>query len=692
MSSGFKWDTDQEWDGQQIEANLQGRRKRRRYLWILSAVCLTLIALLYWQWRRVRVQEETIVEDVQATYQVWHRAALERDVELFLHQLSADDEEWRSAQKMLLLQQRVLDHPELGLDYRGDSKGPVDVASMDLAPDWQSGRLTVTLPYRSRNEKRLALEKVYTFLRQDGRWVLTPPGEAFWGREERSEAPGLTVFYPSRDAEIADRMSEDLASELRRLCQEQTADVEACLATLDLTVRFEGDPALQAAFRDDYLPYFRDGGIALPTPSLIGHPQSEDAYDALYRGYTERILRLVRDQISPKVNLPAQDLLSLCLRQKGEEPHLLRFAVEEGEWSSEQSDRAFRFLIPVPGKDGVILQWLSRDEQSREMNTVWWRDGQEQLLFSEELQQPLTRSAGWASSERPRLLLQNVSRSSNIRRRWLDPRRCQATGCQPVELSGFTAWAPGGDHTLVVQGTEIWRGDEQGRPQAVLGTGLSPFWLDDQTYGYVRYDWEAGAPSMQVATSTLGVDLPHIPLHVGELAEVVDPEMPPLLFINHVTPSPVDPDLLLLSATTVGGSEPRYHFFSFRLSSGETRLLLQLGRLPTGDPALLTPTGHPPFRLSPDGRWLTVTYLAQASPASWRFLLYDLQEEQSQELTVHYPSYPSRFPYYDWTPDGRWLAIVDDGFLRLTAPAVGHQRIIRFEHNACLYAAWINDS
>lgn len=689
MPVHFNWRTDDEAADQPSGAPAGAGQGRRRLLWAALTLATIIAALLTWQFRRAQRQEELIEADVGAGYQVWLQAVLRNDLELFLSQLSDGNSAWQDAQQQLFLQQRLLNRQEFGLTYTSGSGG--QVAAVDVAPEWQTARLFADYTYTADEGQSVTLQQTYVYRRHDNRWLLTPPTDQFWGNQQSVSRPGLVASYPQRDAQLVERLLRDLDSDLHQRCAERQPDIASCLSDLNLKLRFGTDPLLLGPFRDPYTPFFRDGEFLLPSPTLVGIPRDEASYDALYRGYMARVLELAGEAISPSADPPRQDLLSLCQPRSDQRLRLFRYDPDEDEWSNELPGRSFRFLMSVPGGDGAILQTESRGMSAPRMHVLWWRKGQVQTLFNQEVHQPLTRPTGWAASAQPRLLLQSISENRRILRRWIDLNRCQTSGCEPVELAGFTTWSPGGEHSLVVQGTDVWRGDEEGRPLLPLGTGLSPFWLDNEVYGLVRFDRQAGPPSMQVITATTSTDLPHIVLPVGDLARRVEATDPPLLYINHVAPNPVDPDLLLLSATTVGASGAKHLIFSLRLSSGRVRLLQQYERAASGDPALLTPAGFPPFRFSPDGRWLLVTVAVQPSPVTWRFILYDLEEHVSRQVTTNYPAYPARFPYYDWSSDGRRLAIVEDGFVRILAPQGDYRRVVAHDMQACYFAAWVND-
>ncbi len=119
------------------------------------------------------------------------------------------------------------------------------------------------------------------------------------------------------------------------------------------------------------------------------------------------------------------------------------------------------------------------------------------------------------------------------------------------------------------------------------------------------------------------------------------------------------------------------------------------------DPELVVTDDHtsvvPPPPPSPPGAEefgearLTVRlpgYLKETD--NWVIHLYDTIREETKKFTLNYPSYPAPFPFYDWSADGTWLILVDNGFLRLMAPSYDYERIITHHYDACRYAAWIN--
>jgi hypothetical protein len=95
------------------------------------------------------------------------------------------------------------------------------------------------------------------------------------------------------------------------------------------------------------------------------------------------------------------------------------------------------------------------------------------------------------------------------------------------------------------------------------------------------------------------------------------------------------------------------------------------------------------FNLSPDGRWLVITDDDRMkSTASIR--LFDLDK-----VEVHTFEYKMVFnqPMHwtmDWSAGDEWLAIPDNGYIRLINPAADYQDVVVPDGVACSGAVWIN--
>ncbi|MCA9990690.1 MAG: hypothetical protein KDE29_06765, partial [Anaerolineales bacterium] len=451
----------------------------------------------------------------------------------------------------------------------------------------------------------------------------------------------------------------------------------------------------------------RGQSYLLPTPTLVGQPLDDIAYQALFQGYTRPILDDLRNSLSPPIPLPTQDIVALCFPADGFAPQLAHYSPAGESWTNELPGRAFRYLLPRPGGDGIVLQEDLRGRDASDLRLLLWQPGRETLLFDGLNNQRLARPVAWGSPPaNPHLIIQGTTTRAVAQRNWLDLNDCHSDGCRLVPLPAYAIWSNDGQQTILSQDGQMWRGSANGEPLALLGAGFSPFWLDAQTYGYTRYTAPAGVPIAEIVLATAGQDQPHTLLRATDLPDAAGTQ-----FIDYVTANPARPGTLLAAGPILGSSPGRYNIYQITLDenlissnpAGAVQQVTLAASLPDalrGHPALLTPTGYPPFDISPDGRWLLATMLhnpageatayVATDPAGWTFFLHDLDQGATHQFTAGYPLYPGQYPYYDWSADGRWLLIGDDGYLRLVAPAYDYQRLLPHPYANCLFTAWLN--
>lgn len=695
MKAKFSWQTEEASVEDEVASATQDRRPNKRFLRIVAISTLLVCLTAYWQIQRIHAREEVVRDDIRASYLVWYRAVQNGDRELFLNQISTQETAWRNAQEQLFDKGQLLSWPDLGLKQASPEEAAPQIESIELSPDWQEAEMTVRYGYQAAHEPGQPIRyfrRLHTLRYQPAaeRWLFAPPPPDFWGAQVNTGSALLSLTYPQRDEQLLSRLGQAWQQEIDRLCQEAGKSGESCLGSSGISLDFTTDTR-QLPSDQSFSPLFLQPRYLLPTPSLVGLPADDAAFSALQEAYAGELLGAVRQHLFPPVALPDGALQLLCFPEGESTIQLFRYEPADGNdsWQHELPGRPFRFLMPFPGGDGIVLQPLLTGPNLTRLQLWRWQNGTESLLFDGQMRDQISRPAGWGISNMPRLLLQSISGLQQNAQYWLDLERCDSSGCRLTELPGFTTWSPDGRHTLIARGPELLLGDGEGKPLELLDDGHSPFWIDNDHYGYARYDRQQGAPFMEVVVASVGVAEPQVVLTMGDITRMLDLDESAILFINHIVANHSDPDLLLLSATILGVDEGKYHIFSFRISTGEARLLLQLEQPPTGYSAQLTPAGYSPFRLSPDGRWLMVTYLVNRNPTEWAFELFDLREEEDQQLAVSYPHYPARFPFYDWTPDGRWLVIVEDGYLRLVAPGSQYERLTPYHFDACYYAAWV---
>jgi hypothetical protein len=215
-----------------------------------------------------------------------------------------------------------------------------------------------------------------------------------------------------------------------------------------------------------------------------------------------------------------------------------------------------------------------------------------------------------------------------------------------------------------------------------IGRGSSPFWLDNQTYGFVGQEG--------ISLATVGEDDPSLWLTRDLLAQTRPPERPPFsLSFNQVFRHPLQPDHFLLIAGTTG---EKSELFIFGPESAEgawserepvIRHLVTLPAWVSEIPPLagIVETGRP---------WLVLPFSGEEIDL-W---LYDLAEEET--LLSGQGGYAYSLPQaFDWSGDGVWLARPSRDAVDLIAPGFRvdgrpYRRLLFHDLGSCSTVGWVN--
>ncbi|MBK8988612.1 MAG: hypothetical protein IPM39_21500 [Chloroflexi bacterium] len=277
--------------------------------WPILIFILAALLLAGWVvYRQVRQQIESattaVQEDILSTHNLVQTAVYRQDLELFLSQLSGRDPAWTAAQEAVWRGGMMADRdfwgwqlpaqPPLLLTLADLSVEPGQIF-LALSPDLNAAELqypqeyVITTPAGLTTTVALAQTAVYR--RGSQRWLLSPPDDDFWGGWVTSEGDMLKLIYPDRDAVVAEQLATDLETMLHELCR--TYSALKCPNDLQVSLRLDSDASslLTAADRTDLLA----AGLALslPAPTLLGVPQDQAGYEALYRAYGGQVATAV---------------------------------------------------------------------------------------------------------------------------------------------------------------------------------------------------------------------------------------------------------------------------------------------------------------------------------------------------------------------------------------------------------------
>ncbi len=300
----FEWQTDDDdnWDESPAPQPSAALRLRRwPWLLLLGLLAGTAVFLLSRQLnQRVEIATDDIEADLIASYVLLQQTAVDRDENLFSSLLSGREPEWVVGQRHNIVAGRLFDRPGFGLSWQPEVE--TAVFSSTFSPELDAAELTTLQNYSldigNGLTQTVQLERLDVFRLGKDRWLFAPPEPEFWGVRHRLEGQLVSVRYASRDEALIHRLAADLEAKLVQLC---AAPGSNCPTDMQVRLLFATEPeSLSEATFIDALTREAQGdvltggqAIRLPTPTLVGLPQDEVGYQALFRGYAAQMLALV---------------------------------------------------------------------------------------------------------------------------------------------------------------------------------------------------------------------------------------------------------------------------------------------------------------------------------------------------------------------------------------------------------------
>ena len=712
------------------------RPKRRRRNWgrtIVRMVAVGLVAaaaafLILLQ--RANEIADSITRDVLAVHTLAQRAIAQADTDLLDTILSHNDAEWRANERLLVEQKLLPPGKLLGLDL-----SPVKpVVDIRLARGFQEAEVTTDRTYIAQLghglTQTVVLRQVDVYRFDGKRWQWSQPRQDFWGMYQVTTGDSLSLDYPARDAEIALRLAADLDAVIDRFCDLLVAT--SCPSNLNVNLRLRADPysltslTLPRTQAISFSGITRDAqqDFSLPAPSLLGAPIDEAGYQALYRFYAERVVGVVlvgllsrdvdflsyslrpivldhyliqlgvkpwpiervTDREPAPIPLPDQDIMLLCVEGLTRSS-LYRYSPAQDIWTKEFSGRDIDAMYPLPTGDGVILH--ARADGPTPARLTLWQNGRERLLFSGETRNAYIYAYGTTDMSGRNLLIGINILQGAPTMALLDINSCNEEGCAWYSLSSWPVWSPDGSQTILNRWQDgmLYRGDAQARQRDEIGEGYFPFWLDNETFGYVRLEHTAGTTrTWEIVATNIATDETNVLLGSEKLSALLpEDERDDDFGVNYIAVNPANPNLLLLTAytfdrRTVSSSfmPTQYHGFLLDRQSGDVSLLSQ------------PQTGWDTVLFSPDGRWLVMlTY--DLARSMWTLTLRDVTTGETETFSFSSSTAPPEtYPSFEWSAGGRWLSILNGGILHLIAPGYDYHQTIVAPSPGCTLAAWVN--
>jgi WD40 repeat protein len=418
---------------------------------------------------------------------------------------------------------------------------------------------------------------------------------------------------------------------------------------------------------------------------------------------------------------PAQDLQIICLAQDENgtaDPFagLYRYNMRQNTWSEEYRTPNMLFMNPLPDDNSLMLvEYLAGDHR---WVTQLWEDGRANPIITDVDKHAI--SFGNTDPDGFNLttfVFPPAGEDAVIT--LFDLQQCDEGGCSSRLFPSIPVWSPDGSQAVftdepnaqlaLLQSSlrtilfdpaaetnsldlyqagrdQLMEGDALSAVGGLtnIGSGHAPFWLDNDTVGYIALtNGRFSRPGREILYTPAGEDDPQVLLTMDDLrtavpdADTVDS----VFWIHYVMVHPTDPNLLFI--VTLSGLDKQAHLFSYDRADGEVQHIMQNSY--AADHTL---------SLSPDGRFQVLTGRNANQPGIDRdnalLLLHNLALNSTTPFLIQ-PANFSPFPTYDWSGDGEWLAMMlDQNLVGLFSPQHSELKLIQSAHVNCSSPAWIN--
>jgi hypothetical protein len=702
MKNQFDWQTgehDQQ-ETKEYHDSFHSFRRKPSCLTFTFLVVLVVISALVWLVNNTQSEAVASVnEDVLLTFELQQQAIEENDEELFSAILSSNDPSWKRDQEELFAANLIDDRKALGLF--GVST-PINRRTLVFSPDLQKAELSFVRDYTvlsSEETSEVELLQHQFFHLENGRWMRSPADHSFWGPWSKVDGKYVEITYPERDVKFVQALVEVVDSYLENLCYKVEGEnyfgEYFCEGNLPWQIRVRTDDRALLDFAQSAAVKSSKFDYELPSPSLVGAPLTSKDLDVYLDLYTEFLFPTMGNVILTTVTRPEQFVYALCFKHSSGPRKLFRYDWRFRSWQPELPVQTFNYLSALPDDsmimvaEGETITTIGEDTNSSLSEKIITRHLKIPMLNSQTL-------LGWVKrSKSPYFLLMSLSsRVESPRYAALDLQICEQGICYPEKLPGFPIPSPMSDATLYINGSDIFLSTGSEKIEKLVGKGFSPFWIDGETFGFVRFHGDMATNIMtQVVIQHLSNGQLQVLVDGHALASEEKTPWAEDLFIHEVIPKPMDSNKLLITGTGVRDYSGYYFIFSLDISDLQNvnafpKLQLEISRRGSlvGVPGLLAPTGFPMILVSPNGRWLAMAELN--SQDTWTILIHDLLKGRTVEVIKDIPAVPGNLPMLDWSADGQWLLIADREFLHLIAPEYEYQDRIAHDFDACSHIVW----
>lgn len=416
------------------------------------------------------------------------------------------------------------------------------------------------------------------------------------------------------------------------------------------------------------------------------------------------------------ISLPAQDLQVGCFNpislEDTPQTTLYRYQLGSDTWREEFLYPGLAFFNPLPQDDGVILQLIEVSEEQYWQTLLWQNGHSVELMNSGDV---YAISLGQMDPNGRFLLSYFGAEEDQFLPNPLliDMESCRSGICARTALTQTPHWSPDSQWLLLsdlhlfetgqyrVDGRIIslspdefdeisslsLRAAEADPSEAVIvDQGISPFWISDEQFGYIRPLPDAGRPvSQELVVASIANLEPQTVLTTADLDEALaDRITSSPLVMQYAIAHPTNQDLLLVMVSTQA-RESQLMLLNRQTQEISTLFQLDVSR------------GEHSLGFSPDGRFVVATGSMRREISHREEMLsfgamhlYDFETGKEQTVLINTEIFFPAFTF-DWSMDSNWLAFTrDKNVIGLMAPAYDYQQMILHEEGDCASLAWIN--
>ena len=403
---------------------------------------------------------------------------------------------------------------------------------------------------------------------------------------------------------------------------------------------------------------------------------------------------------------------TMAATQRPEPSTLYRYSAADQAWQEVYRLDGYVWMSTLPAPGELLLQEFALETEM--WQTSVWRAGERVAIYSPSAT-GYSVSFGETDPAGRRVVVYGYDPDDEtINALTVDLDDCDG-GCATAALPALPFWSPdgaraiyagtnesfptnilvaAGGRTIMLDSSErfanqplaLGRGDATRGADDLrdIGSGYSPFWLDNRTYGFVRAIQDGGGGPFNeqvIVIATLDDPEQAILLRTSDLAGFLpDDNRLRRLSLAYAAVHPRQPGRLFIVA--LDDLEQKAYVFEYDRATQEPALRLEL----------LYALNHS-LSFSPDGRYLVLTGQDRERRRNGNengvMLLHDIEANRTAPFLTRLPFFlPS--VVYDWTEDGRWLAMVlDDNLVGLVAPDSRDVRLLPHTFGVCTSLAWV---